>query len=143
LLPQRSKHPREMVITPKASTSKYIHTFTQSGINQSKKKQASINRIKKYSQSHTHGQGEADHSTTSRASCHARLQRRRGVHPRPPPLHLCIPRQRQLAFTQYCYDQSCMVYAIQKGGSMRCAILPDSPARILQQCGQCRWAGGI
>jgi len=28
LLPQRSKHPRKMVITPKASTSKYVNTYS-------------------------------------------------------------------------------------------------------------------
>ena len=45
-----------------------------------------------------------------------------------------------LAFTRYCYHQSCMAHGIQKeveGGHIR----PNSRAIVLQQCGQCSRAG--
>jgi len=37
------------------------------------------------------------------------------------------------------------VYGIcmHKGGRVGGRILPDNRAIVLQQCGQCRWAGGI
>jgi len=36
-----------------------------------------------------------------------------------------------------------MVYSIHKGGQGGGRILPNSRAVVLQQCGQCRWAGGV
>jgi len=45
----------------------------------------------------------------------------------------------QVAFTRYCHHQYCMVYGIQRGGSVGGeGILRNGRPMVLQQCGQCR-----
>jgi len=51
--------------------------------------------------------------------------------------------RRELAFTQYCYYQYCMVHSIQTRVRRGGRILPNNRALVLHQGGQCRWAGGM
>jgi len=44
-----------------------------------------------------------------------------------------------LAFTQYCYYQYCMVYSTQTGGRKGSLILSKTRAIVLHHGGQCRW----
>ena len=53
-----------------------------------------------------------------------------------------IPKGPRLAFTRYCYYQSCMVYSIHTGGRKGSLTLSNDRAIVLHQSEQCTWARG-